>query len=130
MYKKILISFLVFAFINFIAGCSSFHSVSVSEYKQVEEEEGKPIEIYVKTKTNLWYHFTNSNFYIENDTLYGRGELLLSDEEGMINTKIALSDIESMGVEGTNWVITSFLGFLAITVVVVFVIFVGWLFSQ
>ena len=117
------------AFINFIAGCSSFHSVSVSEYKQVEEEEGKPIEIYVKTKTNLWYHFTNSNFYIENDTLYGKGELLLSDEEGMINTKIALSDIESMGVEGTNWTLTSWLGLFFIGIVIGFVVIVGWLFS-
>ena len=129
MYKKVLISFLLFAFINFIAGCSSFHSVSVSEYKQVEEEEGKPIEIYVKTKTDQWYHFTNSNFYIENDTLYGKGELLLNDDGGIINTKIALSDIESMGVEGTNWVVTSYLGLFFISVAIVFVIFVGWLFS-
>jgi len=129
MYKKVIISFLLRAFINFIAGCSSFHSVSVSEYKQVEEEEGKPIEIYVKTKANQWYHFTNSNFYIENDTLYGKGELLLNDEEGIINTKIALSDIESMGVEGTNWIASSFLG-MGIFFTLLGVIAIIWIFSK
>ena len=50
MYKKVLISFLLLAFINFITACYTFNSVTVPEYKQVEEEEGKPNEIYVKTK--------------------------------------------------------------------------------
>ena len=61
--------------------------------------------------------------------MYGKGELLLNDDGGIINTKIALSDIESMGVEGTNWVVTSYLGLFFISVAIVFVIFVGWLFS-
>ena len=129
MYKKALIRLLLIAFINFTAGCSSFHSVSISEYKQVEEEEGKPIEIYVKTKANQWYHFTNSNFYIENDTLYGKGELLLNDEEEIINTKIALSDIESMGVEGTNWITSSYLG-IGIFFTLLGVIAIIWIFSK
>ena len=130
MYKKVLIRFLLIALINFIAGCSSFHSISVSEYKQVEEEEGKPIEIYVKTKTDQWYHFTNSNFYIENDTLYGKGELLLNDDEGIINRKIALSDIESMGVEGTNWYMTSYFGLVALGIVLVSVTLLVLIYSQ
>ena len=208
MYKKVFISFLLLTLINFIAGCSSFHSVSISEYKQIEEEEGKPTEIYVKTKANQWYHFTNSNYYIENDTLfgkakvmvrdrpfegkfalaviktiqveyfaseysspitvsqyqkvvtengkpdeiyltknddnkyhfmktdyyiendtlYGKGKLIL-DREELINKNIALSDIESMGVEGTNWITSSYLGF-GIFITLLGVIFIIWLFSQ
>ena len=104
MHKKVLIIFLLLAFINFIAGCSSFHSVSVSEYKQVEEEEGKPIEIYVKTKTKQWYHFTNSNFYIENDTLYGK----ISVKELPFEGKFAFGEIKSIQIGSDFYAVSQY----------------------
>jgi hypothetical protein len=130
MYKKFFISFLLITFFNFIAGCYTFNSVSVPEYTQVEEEEGKPNEIYVKTNANQWYHFTNSNFHIENDSLHGISSLLSDDWQPASNTKIALSDIESMGVESKNWYLTSLGYFIIVGGIIVSAIAIGWLFSQ
>ena len=96
MYGKIFIIFLLLALINFLFGCYSLEQITVHEYKQVEEEEGKPNEIYIKTKDNQEYHFSESNFYIENDTLYGKEILLLSEEELPFEGKFALGEIESI----------------------------------
>jgi hypothetical protein len=98
MYKKLISSILVIALLNLV-GCYSFQSVTVPEFKQVEEEEGKPDEIYVLTKDGEKYHFLKHNFYIVNDILYGKGKLLLGDREELIDKKIALSDIVLIEVE-------------------------------
>jgi hypothetical protein len=92
MYRKIFISFLLLALINFLAGCYSADSITVPEYEQVEEEDGKPDEIYVKTKNSEEYHFSESNFYIENDTLYGKVRVNEMPFEG----KFAFGEIESI----------------------------------
>ena len=105
MYRKIFISFLLLALINFLAGCYSAESITVSEYKQVEKED-KPDEIYVKTKDSEEYHFSESNFYIENDTLYGKGKLIL-DKEQPLDRKIAISNIAWIEVDSINWLTTS-----------------------
>jgi len=99
MYRNILISFLLVALINFLVGCYSFESVTVPEYKQVEEKEGKPNEIYVKTKDYREYHFSDSNFYIENDTLYGRAILLLGEEGLPYESEFAFSEIKTIQTE-------------------------------
>ena len=57
MCKKILISFLLVAIFNLL-GCYSSELVTAAEYKQVEEKDGKPNEIYVKTKDYQGYHFS------------------------------------------------------------------------
>ena len=101
MYKKLISSILVIALLNLV-GCYSFQSVTVPEYKQVEEEEGKPDEIYVLTKDGEKYHFLWANFYIVNDILYGKGKLLLGDREELIDKKIALSDIVLIEVENVD----------------------------
>ena len=103
MYKKVLISFLLIAFINFIAGCSSMHSVSISEYKQLEEDDGKQDEIYVTTKDGQEYYFAESNFYFENDTLYGKASFKELPFEG----KIAFGEIESIQLDVVGENITS-----------------------
>jgi len=90
MYKKLISSILIVAFLNLL-GCYSFKSMTVPEY-MVEEKEDKPDEIYVKTKDFQEYYFSDSNFYIENDTLYA--------DKGQ---KIALSDINTIEVESINW---------------------------
>ena len=117
MYKKLISSILVVALLNLV-GCYSFAPVTVPEYEQVEEKEGKPDEIRVITKDTQEYHF--SDFYIENDTLYGKGKLLSDDWEQQLDRSIALSNIESIEVDSFNWLTTSLLvlGIVAIGVIV------------
>ncbi len=98
MHKKLISSLLVVALLNLV-GCYSFQSVTVPEYKQVEEEEGKPNEIYVKSKDSQEYHFSDWNFYIENDTLYATEILFLSEEELPFEGKFAFGEIESIQLE-------------------------------
>ena len=98
MNNKLISSLLVIALLNLV-GCYSFESVTVPAYKQFVEEEGKPDEIYVKTKDIKEYHFSESNFNIENDTLYGKGKFLPIENEQPFEGNIALSEIESIRVE-------------------------------
>ena len=95
MNKKLISSLLVIALLNLV-GCYSFESVTVPEYKQFVEEEGKPDEIYVKTKDSHEYHFLESNFNVENDTLYGTGKLLRSTEAITFEERISISEIDSI----------------------------------
>ena len=90
MYKKLISSILVVALLNLL-GCYSSELVNVTEYKQIEEED-KPDDIRVISKDSQEYHFSESNFYVENDTLRGRAPII----------KIALSNIESIEVESFN----------------------------
>jgi len=92
MYKKVLTSFLLTAFINLISGCFSLESVSYPEYQQVEKKEGKSDEIYVITNDSIEYHFSEPGFYFENDTLFGKvskikvpfeGKFVLSEEDSI-----------------------------------------------
>jgi len=95
MYRKFFISFLLLALINFLLGCYSSEFVTAGEYKQVEEED-KPDDIRVITKDSQEYHFSDSNFYVENDTLYGKEILYLSKEELPFDERIAFEEIESI----------------------------------
>jgi len=97
MYKKVFISFLLFALINFIAGCYSFQPVTVNEYRQIEEEDGKQNEIYVLEKDLQEYHFSDSNFYIKNDTLFGEVKVMI--RELPFEGKFALGDIKTIQAE-------------------------------
>ncbi len=98
MYRKLISSILVVALLNLL-GCYSSGLVNATEYKQIEED-GKPNEIFVKTKDNQEYHFSESNFKVLNDTLYGKGILLINEEGLPFEGKIALSEIESIQFEG------------------------------
>ncbi len=111
--KLLIIDGLIIALINF-TGCYSFNSINVSEYDQFKKDQGTPQEIYVKTKNNLWYHFTNYDFYVKNDTLYGNGRILSEGWHNTQNCKIAIDEIESLGVEKLNMYTTSVLAGLGI----------------
>ncbi|MCH7774712.1 MAG: hypothetical protein IH784_09955 [Bacteroidetes bacterium] len=125
MYRKIFIGFLLLALINFLLGCYSSAWITVPEYNQIEEED-KPDYIYVKTKDNQEYHFSESNFYIENDTLYAKGKEILYNKEKPFDGKIALSDIESIQFEYLNGVTTTLLvlGIVAVPFIVAGIIFI------
>ena len=78
--------------------------MTVSEYQKIELESGKPNEIYL-TKTDFTkYHFMKPDYYIENDTLYGMGKVII--DRIQLDRKIALSDIESIEVKSVNWAAT------------------------
>ena len=83
---------------------TSLHSVS--EYQKIVAEDGKPDEIYLTKNDDKRYHFLKTDYYTENDTLYGKGKFLVDSEE-LINKKIALSDIESIQYEYLNVLTTT-----------------------
>jgi hypothetical protein len=94
--------------------------MSVSQYQKIEVESGKPDEIYLTKYDTTRYHFMKDDFYIGDDTLFGKGKLLSGDREELLDKKIALSDIESIEVESLNWVTTALfvLGIAAASIVV------------
>ena len=108
MHKKILISFLLVAIFNLLVGCYSSELITTPEYNQIEEKD-KPDDIRLTTKDSQEYHFSKSNVYIENDTLYGKGEIIFGDNEKSFDGKFALSDIVSIEFENINWLTTSLL---------------------
>jgi hypothetical protein len=66
--------FVIGAAINFLIGCSSLdtvETVTFREYKKIEQLRGQPPKIYVRTSDSYVYIFSHSNYYIQNDTLFG-----------------------------------------------------------
>ena len=123
MNKKLISSVLIIAILNFV-GCYSLKSVTVSEYKQIEKKEGRPDEIFVNTVYGQKYYFTDSNFYIENDSLYGKGILLSSKEDLPFEGKIALNRIESFKMElydqsKTTWLIVGGIAYLLLGILII-----------
>jgi hypothetical protein len=72
IYKKIKIGCLVGIVINALFGCSDWETVSFNEYKKVEQLRGQPAKIYVRSSDSYDYIFSYSNYYIQNDTLFGK----------------------------------------------------------
>jgi len=126
MCKKTFISFLLVAILNFLGGCYSSRLITVSEYNQIDEKD-KPDDIRLTTNASQKYRFSKSNFYIENDTLYGKGEIIVGDNEEPFEGKIALSEIGPIEIENINWLITSLiiLGIAAILFVGIATIAIG-----
>lgn len=112
-----------------LVGCYHVKSIALPEYERVENRKEKPDEIYVKTKDGKWYHYTNSQYYIINDTMYGYGNFLSDEWKNVEDTKIALSDIESIGIEDIDYFITGLLFVAAAGGIFIFAAFGVWLFS-
>ena len=85
MNKKLIASILVVALLNLL-GCYSSELIKGPDLEQTTDD------IQVKTIDGKEYQFSESNFYVENDTLRGRAPII----------KIALSNIESIEVESFN----------------------------
>ena len=101
---------------------------TVSQYQKIVTENGKPDEIYLTKNDNKRYHFMKTDYYIQNDTLYGKGKLLV-DREELINKNIALLDIAVIETEKINWGTTSCLGIGIITALVGTILII-YVFSQ
>ena len=91
MNKKVIASILVVALLNLL-GCYSSELIKGPELEQTTDD------IQVKTKDGKEYQFSESNFYVVDDTLYGK----VGDSEQLLDRKIALSNIESIEVESFN----------------------------
>ena len=75
MYKNTLKIILLVEFIISINGCSSrdtVETVTFREYKKIEQLRGQPPKIYVRGSDSYVYIFSHSNYYIQNDTLFGK----------------------------------------------------------
>ena len=101
MNRKLFISFLVVALFNLVVGCYTIEKITVPEYTQMAESD-KPDEIRVTTKDSQEYRFSHANFYIENDTLYGKGKAILTDIQQQFEGKVALSDIKYFQVRTSD----------------------------
>ena len=126
MNKRIISSVLIVALLN-LFGCYSADILTIPQYKEFEKKDIKPNEIKVTTKNFKEYQF--SNFYIENDTLYGKGKLLSAAKQEQIIIKIALSDIDVVEFESLDIVKTClwsggiFLGVIAVMEIVAMIIY-------
>ncbi len=97
MCEKIFISFLLVAIFNLLVGCYSSELITVPEYNRIEDKD-KPDDIRFTTKDYKEYHFSDSNFYVENDTLYGTEILLLSEGEFSFEGKFSISEIDNIQI--------------------------------
>ena len=132
MYKKLISCILVAAFLNLV-GCYSYKAVTMSDYQQIEDEEDIPDNIYVVTKDDKEYKFKNSNFYFENDTLFGKQKVKTYFHNGqyksekLVDINIALSNIKSMKANIYNSTATTLLiGAIALQVVGIIIVFATW----
>ena len=76
-----------------------------SQYQKIESETGKPDEILITTNDVTKYRFLKDDYYIKNDTFYGKG-IMISGGEGYVDLKIAIADIEIIEYEYFNWIYT------------------------
>ena len=113
MYKNLISSILVVALLN-LMGCYSSELVKKTEYEQIYKSE-KADNIRVITQDSKEYKYTESNFHIENDTLYGK--LPLGYIGKLYDENIALSDIESIHYYNFDVGATVAIGLIIICVV-------------
>jgi hypothetical protein len=105
MYKKLICNLLVIALIN-LFGCYTTELVKPDEYMKYEKESGKPKEIFVIKKDSSKYHFNSWEYLVDEDTLSGKGTLIVNDHRDTFEGDIALSDIESIQWAESNMAIT------------------------
>jgi len=99
--KKILISLLLVALFNFLVGCYNYETVSVQEFNQILEED-KPNKILVRTKDSQEYNFIKSNFYIQNDTLFGKELISVNEKWVPFEGKISFNEIDEIEYYNTE----------------------------
>jgi len=103
------------------------YTLSISEYRKIEEDNGKPAEIFVIKNDSVKYCFKIDDYYLDNDELIGKGKLFLNESEQIITKAIALSNIRSIEFEyvsvtnrifrGVVFFSTIFLGLLILVAV-------------
>lgn len=92
MIKNLSIFILIVGIVIQLIGCSSSKVATVT---QLNQKEIKPSSIQVVTADCWEYRFTDTNYYFNNDTLYGTG-LDIGENWIPFKGKIALSEIEEI----------------------------------
>jgi len=121
--KRIIIAITTISFLNLI-GCYSLETISFPEYQKIERENGKPKEIFISAKDSAKYYFDDREYNIRNDTLVGKGIIIVSDVEQPFEGNIPLTEIESFQLEEINSIATIAL-IAGIVVAFVFTIALG-----
>lgn len=103
--KKMLSSILLVSVFNLLVGCYSYKAVTIQEYTRLEKDD-KPDDIRVMTKDYQVYNFSDSNFFIKNDTLCSRDQILSNDNRELTERKIALTDIADIEIKKFDWLNT------------------------
>ena len=125
MYKKLITSLLVVAFLNFV-GCYSTEIVSPTQYKEYEYKGGVPDDIIVKTSNLKEYRFAKGKYSIKADSLYGIGFERVNDNYQTFKGTIPLSQIESIQYDEKNTTATTLLVVgIIITVVIIIARLIG-----
>ena len=96
-FLKLVSLILIISLINLL-GCYSSEAVTIREYKKIEKEKGKPETIQVITGNNKEYHFSDSGYSIENDTLSGRGFTVTNHQKEPFEGKIPIRDITTIKI--------------------------------
>ena len=95
--KKVLIVFLVFAYLNCYMGCYKSTMVPVDAVENKLDTNKNDMALEVFTVDSLRYIFAKNSYRFINDTLVGKPPKNYKDQEKW--AKIALSDIYQMNQE-------------------------------
>jgi len=77
----------------------------------------------VELNDSMKYYFSDGDYNILNDTLYGNGTQVMNDSDLTFNRRIPISEVKSISVEMPNRVYC-LIGFL--TIVVPIAILISW----
>jgi hypothetical protein len=121
--RKEVITVTILSFLNFVSCGYTTESLNPNEFNDFEKENGKPSEIYVELNDSMKYYFSDGDYNILNDTLYGDGTQVTNDSDLILNRKIPISEVKSISVETPNRGYY-FIGFL--TIVVPIAILISW----
>ena len=101
MHKKYIVSVLIPALLIQLYGCYSMQNISNDEIAGLKD--GGDLTVY--TKDSTIYFFKESNYYISNDSLYGKGYVKSSEDSDFnveIKSIIALTSIETIQQDELN----------------------------
>jgi len=121
--RKEVIAVTILSFLNIVSCGYTTESLNPDEYNEFEKANGKPSEIYVELNDSMKYYFSDGDYNILNDTLYGNGTQVMNDSDLTFNRRIPISEVKSISVEMPNRVYC-LIGFL--TIVVPIAILISW----
>ena len=94
--KKYINSILIVCLLLQLSGCYSFRDISRDDFENQSEAK----TLYIKTKFQETYRVDLGNYDVQNDTLYGKGEkIVTSSVTQPFEGCISVNDIESFQIE-------------------------------
>ena len=126
MRKKYIVLVLIPGLLMQLCGCYSMQEISKDEMAGLKEGG----DLIVSTKDSAIYFFEESNYYLSNDSLYGKGYAKFADDPDfkIVNkSAVALTSIKTIQQEELNLATTGLLigGILAIVILGLLILFPG-----